>query len=97
MIDSGANTAIVQAIATGLPVITIDLGGIRSYGGGEIFEVNKRNDCKAMAALFTKYYIDSDFRNSVAVNERKFALDQLDWNTIAIQNLTLYKDILNGL
>ena len=50
-----------------------------------------------MAALFTKYYIDSDFRNSVAVNERKFALDQLDWNTIAIQNLTLYKDILNGL
>jgi len=96
MIDSGANTAVVQAIATGLPVITTDIGGIRSYGGGEVFEVNKRNDSKAMAALFTKYYYDSDFRNSVAIKERKFALEQLDWNTIAKQHLSVYNTILNA-
>lgn len=96
MIDSGANTAVVQAVSTGLPVITTDIGGIRSYGGGDVFEVNKRNDSKAMAALFTKYYNDSDFRNSVAVKERNFALEQLDWNTIAKQHLRVYKDILNA-
>lgn len=94
MIDSGANTAIVQAIATGLPIITTDIGGIRSYGGGEVFEVIKKNDFKAMTALFTKYYNDSDFRNNVAVKQRNFALEQLDWNSIAKQHLTAYKAIL---
>ncbi|MFA9191507.1 glycosyltransferase family 4 protein [Flavobacterium sp. FZUC8N2.13] len=97
MIDSGANTAIVQAIATGLPVVTTDIGGIRSYGGGEVFEVIERNDFKAMSALFTKYYNDSDFRNSVAVKQRNFALEQLDWNVIAKQHVTVYKAILGDL
>lgn len=97
MIDSGANTAIVQAIATGLPIITTDIGGIRSYGGGEVFEVIKRNDFKAMSALFAKYYNDSDFRNSVAVKQRNFALKELDWNIIAKQHLTVYKTILGEL
>ena len=94
MIDSGANIAIVQAIATGLPIITTDIGGIRSYGGGEVFEVVKRNDCEAMTALFTKYYNNSDFRNSVALKQRNFALKQLDWNSIAKQHFTVYKTIV---
>lgn len=94
MIDSGANTAIVQAIATGLPIITTDIGGIRSYGGGDVFEVIKRDDFKAMTALFTKYYNDSEFRNSIAVNQRNFALEQLDWNIIAKKHFTVYKTIL---
>ncbi|MFV5693074.1 glycosyltransferase family 4 protein [Flavobacterium sp. LT1R49] len=97
MIDSGANTAIVQAIATGLPIITTDIGGIRSYGGGEVFEVIKRDDFEAMTALFTKYYNDSDFRNSVALKQRNFALEQLDWNVVAKQHLTVYKTILGEL
>lgn len=96
MIDSGANTAIVQAIATGLPVITTDIGGIRSYGGGEVFEVIKRNDSIAMATLFIKYYKDSDFRNSVAVKQRHYALEQLDWNHIATQHLAVYQTILGA-
>ena len=97
MIDSGANTAIVQAIATGLPVLTTDIGGIRSYGGGEVFEVIKSHDDKAMTALFTKYFKDSDFRNRVAVNQRNYALQELDWNIIAKQHLTVYKSILGEL
>jgi len=93
MIDSGANTAIIQAIATGLPVITTDLGGIRSYGGGEIFEVNKRNDYNAMAELFFKYYNNSDFRNNISEKQRKFALEHLDWKNIAKQHLSIYERI----
>jgi glycosyltransferase involved in cell wall biosynthesis len=93
MIDSGANTAIVQAIATGLPIITTDIGGIRSYGGGEIFDVVNRNDYFAMTALFIKYYNNVDFRNSIAIKQRKFALEHLDWNIIAKQHLTVYKSL----
>jgi glycosyltransferase involved in cell wall biosynthesis len=93
MIDSGANTAIIQAIATGLPVITTDVGGIRTYGGGEIFEVVNRNEFKNMANLFTKYYNDSDFRNHISMKQRNFALEQLDWNSIAKQHLNIYETI----
>lgn len=94
MVDSGANTAIVQAISTGLPIITTDIGGIRSYGGGDVFEVIKRNDSEAMVSLFKKYYTDSDFRNSVAIKQRDFALEHLDWKIIAKEHLDVYKTIL---
>lgn len=94
MVDSGANTAIVQAISTGLPIITTDIGGIRSYGGGEVFEVVKRNDFEAMISLFKKYYNNLDFRNSVAVKQRNFALEHLDWNKVAKQHLNVYETIL---
>jgi glycosyltransferase involved in cell wall biosynthesis len=93
MVDSGANTAIVQAISTGLPVLTTDVGGIRSYGGGEIFDVIKRNDYGAMTALFVKYYNDIDFRNSIAIKQRNFAVEELNWNNIAKQHLTIYKTL----
>jgi len=95
MVDSGANTAIVQAISTGLPVLTTDAGGIRSYGGGEIFEVIKKNDIEGMTELFTKYYFNPDFRNSVSQKQRKFAIEQLDWNIVAEQHLKVYNTILN--
>jgi glycosyltransferase involved in cell wall biosynthesis len=95
MEDSGANTAIVQAIATGLPVLTTDVGGIRSYGGGEIFEVIKKNDIEGMTELFTKYYFNPDLRNSVSQKQRKFAIEQLDWNIVAEQHLEVYNTILN--
>ncbi len=39
MNDSGANTAIVESLACGTPVVTTDVGGIRDYGGGTIFPV----------------------------------------------------------
>ncbi len=96
MQDSGANTAIVQAISCGLPIVTTDVGGIRSYGGGEIFPVVENKASKAMAELFKKYYYDEDFRNSVSENLRRFAIDQLDWNLIATQHRNVYETVLRN-
>ncbi len=95
MNDSGANTAIVQALATGLPIITTDVGGIRSYGGGDVFPIIKNNDVVGMVSLLKKYYLDTIFRDEIAVKQRQFAIEYLDWKIIAQQHLDFYQSIAN--
>lgn len=94
--ESGANTAIVQALSTGLPIITTDVGGIRSYGAETIFPVVKNGDVDAMVKLFDKYHTDVDFRNTISNSQRNFAIQYLDWNKIASQHLELYHKIINN-
>lgn len=91
MEDSGANTAIVQAISTGLPVVTTDVGGIRSYGGGEVFPIVSEKDILGMAQLFEKYYHNEEFRMQISRLQRKFALEQLDWRNISQKHEEVYK------
>ena len=96
MNDSGANTAMVQALATGLPIITTDVGGIRSYGGGDIFPLVENNANEAMADLFRKYYHDMEYRNVISENIRRYAIRELDWNLIARQHIKVYESILEN-
>jgi len=95
MEDSGANTAIVQAIATGLPIITTNVGGIKSYGGGDIFPIIEQNDVIGMVNLFEKYYKDELLRNQITIQQRKFAVEHLDWKIIVQKHIMVYKSILN--
>lgn len=91
--DSGANTGIIQALATGLPVITTDVGGIRSYGGDEVFPLVANNDIGEMVELFYKYYNNENFRNEIAERQRNFAVEELDWRKIADEHVSFYKSV----
>ena len=65
MNDSGANTAVVEALASGLPIATTDVGGIRDYGGGSIFPVVPNNHDDEMIALVEQYFSRPDWRDQV--------------------------------
>lgn len=93
MLDSGVNTAIIQALATGLPVLTTDVGGIRSYGGNDIFPVTADNDYLSMINLFKKYYSEPGFRQDISAKQRNYALNHLDWHTVAKEHTDLYQSI----
>lgn len=95
MNDSGANTAIVQAISAGLPIITTDVGGIRSYGGGDLYPVIANNDDVSMTELFYKYYSEHNYRNQISTALRSYALEKLEWHKIASQHAAYYKTIIN--
>ncbi|MGO8696317.1 MAG: glycosyltransferase family 4 protein [Limisphaerales bacterium] len=94
MTDSGANTAVVEAVASGLPVVTTDVGGIRDYGGGDIFPVVANNDDGAMVALVEQYLANPKWRNGLGRRCRQFAEQTLAWPLIVQKHLEVYQQLI---
>jgi glycosyltransferase involved in cell wall biosynthesis len=93
MNNSGANTAVVEALACGTPVVTTDVGGIRDYGGETIFPVVANNDDAAMVALVERYVEDQAWRNRIGRQCRHFAETQLAWELVAARHLESYEEL----
>jgi len=93
MNDSGANTAITEALASGLPIVTTDVGGVRDYGGGNIFPIIENNDVQGMVDLINKYICDRNYRDKMAELSRDFATSNISWSDIANQHLKFYNSI----
>lgn len=93
MNNSGANTAVVEALACGLPIVTTDIGGIRDYGGGSIYPIVPNNDDDAMLDLVEQYFAHPEWRNEVAIACREFAEQYLAWPLIAQKHLESYKTL----
>ena len=94
MNDSGANTAVVEALSSGLPVVTTDVGGIRDYGGGDIFPLVDNNDDDAMAALVEQYLANPGWRDEVGGRCRRFAEEKLAWPLVARKHLEIYSKVM---
>jgi len=95
MNNSGANTAVVEALACGTPLVTTDVGGIRDYGGGTLFPVVKNDDDSAMVDLVEEYLNGPARRNEVSRACRQFAVKELAWSIIAQQHLKTYEALLS--
>ena len=93
MNDSGANTAVVEALASGLPVVTTDVGGIRDYAGGDILPVVANNDDDAMTALVEQYLAKPGWRNEIGRRCRQFAEQNLAWPLVARKHLEAYQEL----
>jgi glycosyltransferase involved in cell wall biosynthesis len=88
--DGGGNNTVVESLASGVPIVTTDCGGIRDYGGDDVYPIVSNNDDQAMIALVEKYLDNPDWRNEVAVRCREFALKELDWNVVARKHMDVY-------
>jgi len=93
MNDSSANTAVVEALSCGLPVVTTDVGGIRDYGGGSVYPVVPNDDDGAMIALIERYLGSRDIRDSTGDACREFAERELCWKRIAADHAAWYREI----
>jgi len=91
MNDSGANTAVVESLACGTPIVTTDVGGIRNYGGNVIFPIVANDDDDAMIALVNRYLENPAWRNNTSLLCREFAETQLAWPLVARQHLETYE------
>jgi glycosyltransferase involved in cell wall biosynthesis len=94
MNDSGANTAVVEALTSGLPIVTTDVGGIRDYAGGDILPVVANNDDVAMIALVEQYITQPKWRDEVGRRCRKFAEQTLAWPLVAQKHVETYRELM---
>jgi glycosyltransferase involved in cell wall biosynthesis len=94
MSDSGANTAVVEALTSGLPIVTTDVGGIRDYGGGELFPVIANNDADGMASLVEEYLSKRAWRDEIGRRCRQFAEQNLAWPSVAQKHLEVYREFV---
>jgi glycosyltransferase involved in cell wall biosynthesis len=93
MNGSGANTAVVEALSSGLPIVTTDVGGIRDYAGGDILPVVDNNDDDAMIALVEQYLSKPTWRAERAQRCRRFAEESLAWPLVAGKHLEAYREL----
>lgn len=89
-----ANNAIVEALATGLPIVTTNIGGICDYGGGSIYPTVKNNNDDDMVDLVKQYIEDSSFHQKISASERKFATEHLSWSKISEDHLAFYEQTI---
>jgi glycosyltransferase involved in cell wall biosynthesis len=94
MNDSGANTAIIQGIACGIPIVTTNNGGIASYGGNTIFPLVENNDDSAMVDLIHRYLDDEQLSADCSLKLRNFSLEYLDWKIVAHEHLRYYQNAI---
>lgn len=93
LIDSGVNNAIVEALACGLPPVTTDVGGVRDYGGGDIYPLAAKDDDNGMVRIIEKYLADEAYRQDTALQCRRFAERDLAWPVIAQRYIQFYDEL----
>ncbi len=91
--DAGANTAVVEALSMGLPIVTTDVGGIRDYGGGARYPVASSGDSREMAELVVRYLRSQEAWRQASKSAREFAVSHLAWPGISHQHTAFYSTI----
>ena len=83
----GANNALVEALACGLPMVATDVGGVRDYGGGRLFPITPPGDVAAMAGEIEALLNAPEKRQVLAANGRRYAEEELTWRKSAQAHL----------
>lgn len=90
---AGAVNALVEALASGLPVVTSPVGGVPDYGGGTVFPIAERDE-DALLALVEAYLARPELRWQVAAGGRAFAEAALAWPKVAAAHAAVYREYL---
>jgi glycosyltransferase involved in cell wall biosynthesis len=95
LLDCTATNALLEGLASGLPVITTDLPSVRTYAPGEEAVCVRDNDPDDFAAAITQ------LRKSPARRERmgqaaRLRAEQLSWPNVALAYARLYDEALEA-
>ena len=93
-LNEGMSNAVLEAISSGLPIITTDTGGTSELVKENGFIVPKKNSEKISEALI-KLIEDKDLCLEMGEKSREIA-EKLGWDKVAEQYLEIYKNYKNN-
>jgi len=79
MLDASANTAIVDCLASGLPVVSSAVGGLVDYVEPKHGILSEPGDVQAHADAVCQLCEDQALRTQMSRAAREFAVEKLDW------------------
>ena len=83
LIDSTANNAIIEALASGLAIVSTRVGGVEEYVHSEFGELCTIGDVFAHAEAVLRWLDDAGRRAKAGALGRDFAVQNLDWGRIS--------------
>ncbi len=93
VVAAAANNALVEATASGLPIVATRIGGVPEYVGDDCAVLTPPGDVEAMAAAILDLARDPGRRARMALAARQTAL-ALDWPAISRKTLGVYSAAL---
>jgi glycosyltransferase involved in cell wall biosynthesis len=96
ILDCTANNSILEAMATGLPIITNDVGGIRDYVDENCALLSPEGDAEGMVKNILLLMQDANLRKRMGEAARLKAVKEFDWKIVAKKTLEIYRTIDNN-
>jgi glycosyltransferase involved in cell wall biosynthesis len=93
--DAGANNAVIESLASGVPMLVSDLPATREYAAecAVYFEPGKAEECAAKLLALLR---DDQRRAELGLAGRRRAVEQFAWEVIAERYGKLYREVLSG-
>jgi len=91
--DTTANNVIVESMSCSVPVLSTNVGGIATYGGGSVFPVVENNDDNALYEELCRFLDSPALCEQTGAACREFAETQLSWLKIAAIHEEFYKSL----
>ncbi len=93
--DEGMPLSVVEAMASGLPVVTRPVGGLKDFFvDGRMGFITESMDHRVFADLTEKLVIDPDLRSRIGHYNREYAKERFTASRVARRIEAVYRDVL---
>jgi len=94
-IQEGQGIVLLEAQASGKPVVGFDIGGVReAVQNGKTGLLANVEESDALADSLIKLLDDRELRQRMGINGRKYVVENFTWDISAQKMLTVYREVL---